>query len=348
MHSQVLPSDGDYLTPALLNKRIEQQAIMASKATPGRFITGRELLEAGNEEMPTLLGPILPKTGLVALVGSSDTGKSAFLRQLALAVALGDDTFAGLPLKLTHQRAVYVSTEDDRRSVSFLTRKQTTRRINILADYERLFFLFETDDLIVQLTELLALYPVDLIVLDAFSDLFEGRLNDSQFVRAFFKPYKQLAAQHDCLIILLHHTGKYKDEQVPSKHHVVGSQAFEAKMRVVMELRADPVYPELRHLCILKGNYLGREDKESSRVLAFDENLTFHATGQRQLLETLVKTPTHESGARESATGYTREKYDVASQLKAEGKTLTDIAQTLGYADKSAVSKLIKKFDGVA
>ena len=199
-----------------------------------------------------------------------------------------------------------------------------------------------------QLTELLALYPVDLIVLDAFSDLFEGRLNDSQFVRAFFKPYKQLAAQHDCLIILLHHTGKYKDEQVPSKHHVVGSQAFEAKMRVVMELRADPVYPELRHLCILKGNYLGREDKESSHVLAFDENLTFHATGQRQLLETLVKTPTHESGARESATGYTREKYDVASQLKAEGKTLTDIAQTLGYADKSAVSKLIKKFDGVA
>ncbi len=333
------------LTPAALSERLEGRGRLEANGH-GKFITARSLLESSDEKLPTLLGPILPKTGLVALVGSSDTGKSAFLRQLALAVALGDDTFLDMPLSLTHRRAVYVSTEDDQRSLSYLMRKQIRGRNSGLDDYERLFYLFESDDLVNQLDELLSLYPVDLIVLDAFSDLFEGRLNDSQFVRAFFKPLHQLTVRHDCLIVLLHHTGKYRDEQVPSKHHVVGSQAFEAKMRMVMELRADPVYSEKRHLCILKGNYLGPEDKKNSYVLTFDNDLTFQATGERQPLESLVKGPhLGDAGANERTTGYTQEKYDKAVAMREAKHSLTDIALALGYADKSAVSKLLKKFD---
>ena len=337
----------DYLTPASLHERTEQQDELRHIQNLGKFITARQLLEGGNDKMATLLGPILPKSGLVALVGSSDTGKSAFLRQLAIAVALGDATFVGLPLSLTHRRAVYVSTEDDQLSLGYLTRKQIRGRVNSIDDYERLLYLFDADDLITQLDELLTLYPADLVVLDAFSDLFEGRLNDSQSVRAFFKAYHQLIVKHGCLIILLHHTGKYRDEQVPSKHHVVGSQAFEAKMRMVMELRVDPLYSEKRHLCVLKGNYLGSEEKKNSYVLEFDEDLTFHETGERQPLETLTKSPSivSDDSSEKTTTGYTREKYDAAASMRTEGKSLTEIACALGYADKSAISKLLKKFD---
>ena len=44
-------------------------------------ITGEMLLSRNIREIPTLLDPLLPKSGLVCLAGSSDTGKSAFLRQ---------------------------------------------------------------------------------------------------------------------------------------------------------------------------------------------------------------------------------------------------------------------------
>ena len=115
-------------------------------------------------------------------------------------------------------------------------------------------------------------------------------------------------------------------------------------MRMVMELRADPVYSEVRHLCILKGNYLGAEDKKNSIVLTFDNDLTFQATGERQPLESLVKGPhLGDNGASEKATGYTREKYEKAAAMRGDKQSLTEIALALGYADKSAVSKLLKK-----
>ena len=127
----------NYLTPGILQERLVNEESFKTQEL-GKFITARQLLEGSNDKMATLLDPILPKTGLVALVGSSDTGKSAFLRQLALAVALGDSTFVGLPLSLTHRRAVYVSTEDDQRSLGYLTRKQIRGRVSSIDDYERL------------------------------------------------------------------------------------------------------------------------------------------------------------------------------------------------------------------
>ena len=76
-------------------------------------ITGEMLLSRNIREIPTLLDPLLPKSGLVCLAGSSDTGKSAFLRQLSMSVSAGSKTFLGMRLNVVHHSAIYVSTEDD-------------------------------------------------------------------------------------------------------------------------------------------------------------------------------------------------------------------------------------------
>src|SRR5688572_10256307 len=88
------------------------------KSEPKYFVSGEELLNKGIVEIPTLIDPILPKVGLVAICGSSDAGKSSFLRQLATAIVLGDSKFLGFTIKAKHQSTIYVSSEDDENAVS--------------------------------------------------------------------------------------------------------------------------------------------------------------------------------------------------------------------------------------
>ncbi|MBO4819858.1 MAG: AAA family ATPase [Prevotella sp.] len=76
-------------------------------------ITGEMLLNKNVREIPSLLEPLLPVSGLVCLTGSSDTGKSAFLRQLSMSVSAGLDSFLGMKLNVVHHSAIYVATEDD-------------------------------------------------------------------------------------------------------------------------------------------------------------------------------------------------------------------------------------------
>ena len=76
------------------------------------FYSGAELIERDVEVLPTLLDPIFPKVGSVAIAGGSDIGKSTFLRQFAIAVSVGDKDFLGWTLNAEHNRAIVVSTED--------------------------------------------------------------------------------------------------------------------------------------------------------------------------------------------------------------------------------------------
>ena len=87
-------------------------------------ITGEMLLSRNIREIPTLLDPLLPKSGLVCLAGSSDTGKSAFLRQLSMSVSAGSKTFLGMRLNVVHHSAIYVSTEDDEIANAYLVARQ--------------------------------------------------------------------------------------------------------------------------------------------------------------------------------------------------------------------------------
>lgn len=113
--------------------------------------------------------------------------------------------------------------------------------------------------------------PADVVIIDCFSDAFGGDLKDTQKIRSYLHPYQELALKHQCLILFLHHTSKRTEAYEPSKHNLLSGQGFEAKMRLVIELRADISDPTIRHLCIVKGNYLPGNMKRESYVLRFDE-----------------------------------------------------------------------------
>lgn len=254
------------------------------------FYSVAELYEMNVTELPMLIEPIFLKSGIAIFSGSSDTGKSTLLRQLGVAIVRGDDDFLGWKINAEHNKVIYVSTEDDKIAIAHLLRKSLGEGFesSILEDFQ---YIFETDTLIEKLEQSLKEKPADVIIIDAFTDLFGGDLNQANHVRKFLNGYFKLANDYNCLFIFLHHTGKRTEQFAPSKNNLIGSQGIEGKARQVIELRRDPHDNSFRHLCIVKGNYLPDEMKSSSYKLRFNEDLTFSMTGERVDFENLAIKP---------------------------------------------------------
>jgi RecA-family ATPase len=295
--------------------------------------TGETLLLSEIKEIPTLVFPFLQQTGLACLAGSSDTGKSSILRQLAVAVVTGEPDFLGFPINARHRSVIYVSTEDLERETAYLLSRQAQRYKPELL--KGLRFVFDIENLYNELNKRLNNKPADLVIIDCFADAYGGDLKDTQRIRTYLHPFQELAQKHQCLILFLHHTGKRTENFEPSKNNLLSGQGFEAKMRLVIELRADQLNPLHRHLCIVKGNYLPANYKKESYVLQFDEqNFIFSNTGERMPFELLVKQPD---------TDNSKAKYEQAKELKEQGYSYEQIANTIGYNSKGSVSKLFDK-----
>ncbi len=302
--------------------------------TKSNSITGETLLNMNIREFPTLLKPIFPKVGLIAIAGSSDTGKSTFLRQFAINISCGKNDFLGFSINATHRSAVVMSTEDDELAISYLMNKQNSIMDFPVESFRDLRYIFETSTPVESLDIELTKQPADVVIVDAFSDLYGGEMNATNKVRSFLNEFGNLAKKHECLIIFLHHTGKGKDKLEPSKHNLLGSQGFEAKMRLVIELRRDLHNPSLRHLCIVKGNYLPEEYKNESYVLSFDENMIFRNEQDRVPFTELAEIS---NGNNEQ----TENRKKQAIELKEKGFNQTQIAEKLGV-NKSTINRYFK------
>lgn len=303
----------------------------------GDLVTGTALLKKGITELPTLLHPILPEKGLVALVGSSDIGKSVFLYQLCSAIATGQKQFLGYELRAKHNRTLYFSTEDNDYDVGFKFGRYCESAGLEPSKLMQTFFCFNYDEIFLRLKTCLSESEFDLIVIDTYSDVFGENLNDTHLVRTFLNPIQQLANDAGCLILLLHHTGKRTDDKPPHKSNILGAQGFESKTRLVMELRKDYIEPSIRHLCIVKGNHLPEEYKCKSIALEFDgERMLFTPVPHKNRLFT-------ELGKQESSgPSYTEEDIAEALKLKKEGKSFREIAELTGIP-KSTLSDRMKR-----
>lgn len=296
------------------------------------YSTATDLLLRDTEEIPCLVEPILPRTGIVAIAGASDTGKSALLRQLSIDVCTNNN-FLNFPINARYRRAIYVSTEDDETAVSYLLNKQNKELLLHPDELSELIFLFNTENLIANLDKLLSEKPADLVVVDCFTDIYSRSMNQANEVRTFLTQFSQLANKYQCLVMFLHHTGKGREGDYPSKNNLLGSQAFEAKMRAVFELRNDLADDTKKHLCIVKGNYLPADFKKESYVLDFSENLVFRNTGDRCMFDLLVKNDDAK-----------KDQYEKILSMKEAGYSYSQIALELGIKSRGTISKIVNRF----
>jgi len=241
------------------------------------LVTGEELLNSPVTKIPCLWEPYFIQQGLISLTGGSDVGKSSFLRQFAIAVVLKDKCFLGKPLNVRFGRALYLATEDNKITAQFTLQNSVDANVKP-SHLQELCYLINPDNPLKAVEEQLKVAKTDVVIIDSFGDVFNGNLNDNTNVRTTLNGYQRLSEKYDTLFIFLHHTAKRTENNNPNKNNVIGSQGFEAKMRLVMELRK-PDSSKKRVLYFTKGNHLSEAIKSQSMELNFDDKQKFHFTG---------------------------------------------------------------------
>lgn len=297
------------------------------------IITALELIKDDNlRNEKQLLEGVFEKTGLVCIAGATDTGKSMLLRDFAISISQLEEFFLGFKLNTRTNNVIFISTEDGKSKTAELLRIQTEGLID--DSLNRIHFIFNPDDAFLEAEKALKKINAEIVFVDCFQDAFQGDAIKSNDVRNYLNKWQKISEEKECLIVFLHHTNKRSEFDAPSKHNLNGGQGFQAKMRTVVELRADPVDKNKRHFCIVKGNYLGSGQKDRSFVLYFDnENLRFTSKGERADYSTLY----------EPKIDFERiGMYKKALTLKNEGLKNKNIAPQLGLSE-STISRLLNE-----
>ena len=241
---------------------------------------GSEIFSKPKPRTHWLVEKRIPYGSLSALVGESGTGKSTFLSQLAISIIKRDRTFLGYNLSTRSKKVLYVSTED---GLAF-THERLSKQLGYSEDMfssdgilinqdpylSNIWFLFDNKDVIKSITELLETESIDLVIVDAYSDVFEEDMNHANKVRQFLTEYGKLADQYGCAILFMHHFGK--GIRTKAKHKILGSAGFEQKMRSILSLDRKE---DQSFLKTVKNNYLSHDEGNSADHLLLGDDLLF-------------------------------------------------------------------------
>ena len=302
--------------------------------------TALDILNTTEEQNRIIIDPIMERGHVSVFYGESDAGKSQFLQQLVLSLVEGDRKFLNWEYRAEYRRAIYVATEDIEQDVRRVLKRMANPSVSkYLKNLEYIFEDEATESiekLIKRLEESISVQAVDLIVIDAMMDVFEGSMNDAgQIRKQFMKPLKRLAKESKTHIMVLTHVAKGRQRNGASKDNILGSQAIEASARLVMEYKRDPDpgRDHIRHLCIVKSNYLPPDYKSLSYELERDPH-TFRvkATGNRVDTDQLAK---------QSKTADPEMESKIISRKKS-GISNANIAAELGIGE-STVQRRVKE-----
>jgi archaellum biogenesis ATPase FlaH len=271
-------------------------------------INSIDLLKNEDSENRYLLSPFLPRVGTGILAGAPDTGKSQFARQLCIAVATQMNHFLDYGLSATHNRALYIATEDDAANTNFLLEHQLkglyqkpTSNLNfIFADT------LGQHEILLAMDEHLKTTPCDLVIVDSFGDIFIGADgNNNQAMRKNVRSFQYFALKHQCLILFVHHINKAAYKLSPNQAHIQGGGGLTQKVRIALQLSQGE--SDIKYLTVVKGNYCPRQFKQNAMELTFDEKkFLFTRTGKEipiDLLNTEENKTTQLDKLQETAEG---------------------------------------------
>jgi RecA-family ATPase len=294
-----------------------------------------ELMALPEDDRSFLVYPIIPRSKISMLAGKSDVGKSMFYIQLCTAIILGRSKFLDMIMEPKYRRALIITTEDDRYDIRFrLGRQLAGMKLN-KAQSVNLKVVDDTTEIVPVLEVELSMKRYDLVVIDAFGDVFEGNINATNDVRRFLTSISMVLNRYQCAALIIHHEGKATSKKGPQKDKILGSSGIEQRCRSVAILSADPKLPGRRTLQVVKGNHISDEEKAKVHRYIFDSETFTYSVDPNAVGEDEGNAPSNKYTRKypqmkqRGRKGPTEAEFNQAKEMREAGKTLQEIGEAL-------------------
>lgn len=314
--------------------RVLPKSVGHTDGTEGHTLA--ELMEMPDDDRSFLVYPIIPRRKISMLAGKSDVGKSMYYIQLCTAIILGKRKFLDMVIESKYKRALIITTEDDRYDIRYrLTKQLAGLKLN-KAQSINLMIVDDTTEIVPVLEKELSLKRYDLVVIDAFGDVFEGNINATNDVRRYLTTISMTLNKYQCAALIIHHEGKASSKKGPQKDKILGSSSIEQKCRSVIILAADSKIPGRRTLQIVKGNHISDEEKAKVPRYVFDSETFTYSVDLNAVAETEGNAPSNKYTRKypqlkqRGRKGPTEAEFYKAKEMKEAGKTLKEIGEALG------------------
>lgn len=231
--------------------------LLASTSKIKKEMNGQELMEVYHSEVPYLCKPLLPKSGLISIVGKSRVEKSNLALNFAHAVMSSVHT--RLSINSIYNRVLYVSLETpiskfiNRMGVQIVNNEHNRKR------YEKEFdFIPYSLNYIQRVRKKLRFNNYDLVIIDPSSDIFYGS-SDARDIDINVSQLNDVTSGHDCTFLFLDHFINRIDGA--GSNISTEMQYFKEKCSVKLDL-SKAERPNFRELSFLKHDFLDRRGKK--------------------------------------------------------------------------------------
>ena len=176
------------------------------------------LLRADRPAREWVVDGLMPAGTSIAIVAPAGTGKSLFLQAACIAIARGDRTFAGLPIKKRRVLLVDMENPDDELADRFTALGVTADTVDQLEDLIPIHLPplapLDTQVGALELAAILDAYDIqrgDVVVLDSLQRVIQGPENDSDTLRAYERHTARMLKKRGVTVIRTDNTGKDTD-----------------------------------------------------------------------------------------------------------------------------------------
>jgi RecA-family ATPase len=242
-------------------------------------LTGLQHLELPEEQDDFLWEPFISFDDLGFVYGQGGCNKSTFLRALAFHIVKGENSFMGFPLHPKHNRVIYFAFEDSQRRLKKIMHQMQEPWELADEDMNNIGFVYNTLDLYSNLEKTLEETPVDLIIVDPFTELGYRDTNSSDDTRRAIRRFREISSTYKCPVIFVSHPSKSSTKDGFGSNNMLGSVNQINSVRLAFEMKKKS--GRKRELKVTKGNYVPEEFEEKVFELEFDpETWNMTMTGE--------------------------------------------------------------------